>query len=69
MEEQGLDPRIGGPLDLADRQAKFASLAAMRYPSIHAALQRMFDNDPDDRFEVGLDLLISGLKARVDSRS
>ncbi len=69
MEEQGLDPRTGGPLDLADRQAKFANLAAMKYPSIHAALHRMFDNDLDDRFEAGLDLLISGLKARIDTRS
>ena len=56
MEEQGLDPRTGGPLDLADRQAKFANLAAMKYPSIHAALHRMFDDDLDDRFEAGLDL-------------
>ena len=69
MEEQGLDPRTGGPLDLANRQAKFANLAAMKYPSIHAALHRMFDNDLDDRFEAGLDLLISGLKARIDTRS
>jgi hypothetical protein len=56
------------PLDLANRQAKFANLAAMKYPSIHAALHRMFDNDLDDRFEAGLDLLISGLKARIDTR-
>jgi len=69
MEEQGLDPRTGGPLDLANRQAKFANLAAMKYPSIHAALHRMFDNDLDDRFKAGLDLLISGLKARIDTRS
>src|SRR5258708_4930858 len=69
MEEQGLDPRTGGPLDLANRQAKFTNLAAMKYPSIHAALHHMFDNDLDDRFETGLDLLISGLKARIDTRS
>jgi AcrR family transcriptional regulator len=69
MEEQGLDPRTGGPLDLANRQAKFANLAAMKYPSIHAALHRMFDNDLDDRFEAGLDLLINGLKARIGIRS
>ena len=69
MEEQGLDPRTGGPLDLANRQAEFANLAAMKYPSIHAALHRMFDNDLDDRFEAGLDLLINGLKARIDIRS
>src|ERR1700721_3754441 len=69
MEEEGLDPQTGGPLDLANRQAKFANLAAMKYPSIHAALHRMFDNDLDDRFEAGLGLLISGLKARIDSRS
>jgi TetR/AcrR family tetracycline transcriptional repressor len=69
MEEQGLDPRTGGPLDLASRQAKLANLAAMKYPSIHAALHPMFDNDLDDRFEAGLDLLISGLKARIDTRS
>jgi TetR/AcrR family tetracycline transcriptional repressor len=69
MEEQGLDPRTGGPLDLANRQAQFANLAAMKYPSIHAALQRMFDDDLDDRFEAGLDLLISGLKARIDTGS
>ena len=68
MEEQGLDPRTGGPLDLGNRQAKFATLAAMKYPSNHAALPRMFDNDLDDRFDAGLDLLINGLKARIDIR-
>jgi TetR/AcrR family transcriptional regulator, tetracycline repressor protein len=68
IEEQGLDPRTGGPLDLANRQAEFANLAAMKYPSIHAALHRMFDNDLSDRFEAGLDLLINGLKARIDIR-
>lgn len=66
-EEQGLDPQTGGPLDLARRQAEFASLAATSYPNIHAALKHMFSNDFDDRFEVGLDLLIRGLKARIDS--
>jgi hypothetical protein len=40
----------------------------MKYPSIHAALHRMFDNDLDDRFEEGLDLLISGLRARIGTR-
>jgi hypothetical protein len=29
----------------------------------------MFDNDLDDRFEAGLDLLINGLKVRIDTRS
>src|SRR5258708_6069985 len=64
MEEQGLDPRTGGPLDLANRQAEFANLAAMKYPSTHAPLNRMFDNDLDNRFEAGLELLIRGLKIR-----
>jgi hypothetical protein len=41
----------------------------MKYPSIHAALHRMFDDDLDDRFEAGLDLLISGLKARIDTQA
>jgi AcrR family transcriptional regulator len=68
-EEQGLDPRTGGPLDLASRQATFANLAAMKYPNIHAALHRVFDNNLDDRFEEGLDLLIRGLKARIDTGS
>ncbi len=68
-EEQGLDPRTGGPLDLSSRQAEFASLAAKKYPNIHSALKHMFSNDFDDRFEEGLDLLIRGLKARIDSRS
>jgi hypothetical protein len=29
----------------------------------------MFDTDLDDRFDAGLDLLINGLKARIDLRS
>lgn len=64
-EEQGLDPRTGGPLDLTSRQAEFASLAAKSYPNIRVALKHMFSNDFDDRFEQGLDLLIRGLKARI----
>ncbi len=68
-EEQGQDPRTGGPLDLASRHATFASLAAKKYPNIHAALPHMFDNDLDDRFEQGLDLLIRGLKVRIDTGS
>ena len=67
MEEQDLDPRRGGPLDIADRQAKLANLAASKYPSIHAALHRLFDTNLDDRFEEGLDFFILGLKARIDT--
>jgi TetR/AcrR family tetracycline transcriptional repressor len=69
MEEQGLDPQAGGPSDLEARQAKFASLAAAKYPNIHAALNRMFNVDPDDRFEEGLDLLTRGLRSRINGRS
>ncbi len=61
--------QAGARLISRTRQAKFANLAATKYPSIHAALHRMFDNDLDDRFEAGLDLLISGLEARIDARS
>jgi Tetracyclin repressor-like, C-terminal domain len=42
--------------------------AAMKYPSIHAALHQMFDNDLDDLFEAGLDRLISGLNPNVRAR-
>ncbi len=69
MEEQGLNPKTGGPSDLEDRQAKFASLAAAKYPNVHAALKRMFDSDLDDRFEEGLDMLTSGLRSRINGGS
>lgn len=68
-EEQGLNPQAGGPSDLEDRQAKFANLAAAKYPNIHAALNRMFNVDPDDRFEEGLDLLTRGLRSRINGGS
>lgn len=52
-------------------QDYLASLPAARFPNLFAVLGEMASGDADERFEFGLDVLVSGLAAQVghDTRS
>ncbi|NHZ35549.1 TetR/AcrR family transcriptional regulator C-terminal domain-containing protein [Massilia rubra] len=67
MEEQALDPSAPAALDVAGRRAPFEALAAQRYPHVLAAMEDLFDLDFDTRFEAGLDLILTGLDAKMGS--
>jgi TetR/AcrR family tetracycline transcriptional repressor len=67
MEEQALDPTAAAPVDAAGRREPFAALAAQRYPHVLAAMDDLFDLDFDARFASGLDLILTGLDAKINS--
>jgi AcrR family transcriptional regulator len=43
----------------------FASLPADQFPNIHATLDELFSGGPDERFELGLDVIIRGLASYI----
>lgn len=67
MEEQALDPSAPAPVDAAGRRGPFEALAAQRYPHVLAAMEDLFDQDFEARFEAGLDLILTGLDVKLGS--
>jgi AcrR family transcriptional regulator len=47
-------------------QDYYRSLPADRFPNIHATLDEIFSGGPDERFELGLDVIIRGLASYVE---
>ena len=43
----------------------FASLPPDRFPNVHAVLDEMFSGGPDERFELGLDVILRGLASYI----
>jgi AcrR family transcriptional regulator len=46
----------------------FESLPADQFPNIHATLDELFGGGPDERFELGLDVIIRGLASYIEER-
>jgi TetR/AcrR family tetracycline transcriptional repressor len=46
----------------------FESLPADQFPNIHATLDELFSGGPDERFELGLDVIIRGLASYIEQR-
>ena len=44
----------------------YESLPADQFPNVHAALDELFSGGPDERFELGLDVIIRGLASYVE---
>jgi hypothetical protein len=44
----------------------YESLPADRFPNVHAALDELFSGGPDERFELGLDIIIRGLASYIE---
>lgn len=63
MEEQALGPE--SKLDTDSLRDAFVKLTANRYPYSYAAGGALFDVDLDKRYMAGLNLLIEGLKVRL----
>lgn len=64
-EEQPLVHLKAESANIEWQREQFAALAAHRYPHALAAMDDLFDMDFDARFELGLDLLITGLDVRI----
>ncbi|MDO8032768.1 TetR/AcrR family transcriptional regulator C-terminal domain-containing protein [Janthinobacterium sp. SUN128] len=64
-EEQPLVHLKAESANIERQREQFAALAAHRYPHALAAMDDLFDMDFDARFELGLDLLITGLDVRI----
>ncbi|MEQ5843648.1 TetR family transcriptional regulator [Paraburkholderia acidicola] len=63
MEEQALGPDNG--IDLKARQAAFVALANTDYPHAYDAASDIFNRNFDQRFALGIDLLIRGIESRI----
>jgi TetR/AcrR family tetracycline transcriptional repressor len=51
---------------LAMFRAYYESLPADQFPNVHAALDELFSGGPDERFELGLDVIIRGLASYIE---
>jgi TetR/AcrR family transcriptional regulator, tetracycline repressor protein len=47
-------------------RAYFESLPADQFPNVHAALDELFSGGPDERFELGIDVIIRGLASYIE---
>ena len=65
MEEQPLVRPDAEPLNIESHRGSFEALAANSYPHALAAMGDLFNPDFDARFDLGLDLLITGLRVRI----
>jgi TetR/AcrR family transcriptional regulator, tetracycline repressor protein len=50
---------------LAMFRGYYESLPADQFPNVHAALDELFSGGPDERFELGLDVIIRGLASYI----
>ena len=63
MEEQALG--TDNDIDMDARRAAFMALANTGYPHAYEAADDIFNHNFDQRFALGLDLLIRGFKSRI----
>jgi AcrR family transcriptional regulator len=50
---------------LAMFRSYYESLPADQFPNVHATLDELFSGGPDERFELGLDIIIRGLASYI----
>ena len=55
--------------DASDVELVMRTFPADQLPCIAAAMPHLAANDPDEQFELGLDLMLAGLRARFADRS
>jgi AcrR family transcriptional regulator len=69
--EEGLPPPSPTGQDLrpdeivAMYRGYFESLPPDQFPNVHATLEELFSGGPDERFELGLDVIIRGLASYI----
>lgn len=63
MEEQALGPDNG--IDMKARRAAFIAFAQTEYPHAAATVGDIFNHNFDQRFALGIDLLIRGFRSRI----
>ena len=51
---------------LAMFRGYYESLPADQFPNVHAALDELFSGGPDERFELGVDVIIRGLASYIE---
>ncbi|MCY1042302.1 TetR/AcrR family transcriptional regulator C-terminal domain-containing protein [Corallococcus sp. bb12-1] len=64
IEEQGFTAQAS---ETTERAGALRELASARYPHAAGALDAILDRDFDRRFDFGLDLLVAGLRARMQA--
>jgi AcrR family transcriptional regulator len=69
--EEGLPPPSPTGQDLSPDQivamfrGYYESLPADQFPNVHATLDELFSGGPDERFELGVDVIIRGLASYI----
>jgi hypothetical protein len=70
IEEQGVTPEPGGaPDERYDLDRRDQRIDAERYPLALAAGKEVFGTSPDNRFAYGLELIVCGLRRKLDAGS
>ena len=63
--EDGMEGLQSDPAYYEDVHQQFAQVPADQYPNLASMVDALVSGDADERFEFGLDLLVSGLAARA----
>lgn len=63
MEEQALGPENG--VDMKERRTAFLQMASRAFPHAHEAAADIFNRNLDQRFTLGLELLVLGLEQKM----
>ena len=62
-------PETGEPLSVEESVATirgyFASLPADQFPNVHATLDQLTSGGPDERFELGLEIITRGFASYI----
>jgi AcrR family transcriptional regulator len=67
MEEQALGPGQG--IDLAGNRVELLAKTKGKFPSVFACAEALFDTDFEDRFAVGLDVIVAGLAKKIEAEA
>ncbi len=68
IEEQSWQQQFGAHNNqLSDKKTAFATLAASRFPVMFLGMSAIFADDYDVRFQSGLEIVIAGIKAKLET--
>lgn len=64
MEEQALGPGTG--IDAVENQDELLEKTKQQFPSVFACAEALFNTDFEERFALGLDVIVAGLAKKIE---